>query len=183
MGFPPHRTGGLTKYAFDLMKSQADLGHKVFALYPGNFSMYSRDTCFRKEKSINNIEIYKLENAMPVSLMYGVSSAKDFFCERRICGFNEFIKNVQPDVLHVHTLMGMPRELLMLFHSDGIRIVYTTHDYFGICLRVNLLDRNGNLCLKANETKCAKCCMDSPSLLFLKVRNSKLILSLKKMIL
>ena len=34
LGFPPYRTGGLTKYAFDLMKSQADDGNDVMALWP-----------------------------------------------------------------------------------------------------------------------------------------------------
>lgn len=29
LGFPPYRSGGLTKYAFDLMKAQVNDGHEV----------------------------------------------------------------------------------------------------------------------------------------------------------
>lgn len=34
LGFQPSRTGGLVKYAEDLMNQQVESGYKVIALYP-----------------------------------------------------------------------------------------------------------------------------------------------------
>ena len=33
LGFQPYRSGGLVRYAADLMQMQASMGHKIFALY------------------------------------------------------------------------------------------------------------------------------------------------------
>lgn len=38
LGFPPYRSGGLTKYALDLMLAEQALGLDVCALYPGSIS-------------------------------------------------------------------------------------------------------------------------------------------------
>ena len=56
LGFPPYRTGGLTKYAFDLMKSQADDGNDVMALWPGEIKNYS---CKPKIKERKKVKILK----------------------------------------------------------------------------------------------------------------------------
>lgn len=42
LGFQPSRTGGLVKYAEDLMTQQAIDGHEVIALYPGEISFIFR---------------------------------------------------------------------------------------------------------------------------------------------
>ena len=41
LGFHPQRTGGLVKYAEDLMLEQIAQGHQVTVLYPGNIRLLS----------------------------------------------------------------------------------------------------------------------------------------------
>ena len=41
LGFPPYRTGGLTKYAFDLMQAQVEDDHIVIALGPGQIGIFN----------------------------------------------------------------------------------------------------------------------------------------------
>lgn len=46
--------------------------------------------------------------------------------------FINFFNKIQPDVIHVHTLMGLYSEFLEVAKKRNIKIVFTTHDYFGI---------------------------------------------------
>lgn len=181
LGFPPHRTGGLTKYSLDLANTQRELGHKVYILYPGNVSL-TRSASSEFKKSKEHQYAYKLTNALPVPLMYGTRHPSEFRQKRTIVGFDDFIKETKPDVVHIHTLMGLPIELIRCFKEKKIKIVFTSHDYFGLCPRVNFIDYKGNVCTETNDKKCIKCCMNSFGKLFLKIRNSEHIVFLKDLL-
>ena len=43
LGFPPYRSGGLTRYCMDLMETQKNKGDKVIALWPGQISFISKE--------------------------------------------------------------------------------------------------------------------------------------------
>lgn len=178
LGFPPHRTGGLTKYALELIEAERELGHEVTVLYPGNFSLTSRKAQLRKERE----GVYQLTNGLPVPLMYGTADPAIFMQKREIVGFERFMQEVKPEVMHVHTLMGMPKELLVMMKSAGVRIVYTSHDYYGLCPKVNFINSKGELCEGASRERCEECCKGAPGKLFLKVRNSKYVVPLKKLL-
>lgn len=42
LGFPPYRSGGLTRYCMDLMDIQRKKGDSVIALWPGEISFISK---------------------------------------------------------------------------------------------------------------------------------------------
>ena len=48
--------------------------------------------------------------------------------------------------MHVHSLIGFPKELLEESKRLGLKTVFTTHDYFGICPRVDLFKYNHIQC-------------------------------------
>jgi len=178
LGFPPHRTGGLTKYALDLIDAETEAGHEVTTLYPGNFSFFFKTSKFHKERE----GLYCLTNALPIPLMYGTGTPSLFNDKRTIDGFQEFIKEVNPDVFHVHTLMGLPKELLLSMKQSGVRIVYTSHDYFGLCPKVNFINNKGKVCEGSSVERCTQCCQGAPGILFLKFRNSKYLVPLKNLL-
>ena len=60
LGFQPLRTGGLIKYAEDLMIEQMDQGHQVLALYPGNIRLFSKKVGIKKVSS-RRFECYELD--------------------------------------------------------------------------------------------------------------------------
>ena len=93
--------------------------------------------------------------------------------------FLVMLDEVKPDVLHVHTLMGLPLEYLQIVHDRGIRIVYTSHDYFGLCPKVNFINQDGEVCLGASAERCAVCNAQAKSAMFLKVRNAKWVVPFK----
>lgn len=157
LGFPPYRTGGLTKYAFDLMKTQAEQGETVAALWPGQMRLFRSDIFVKKRRNVGQIENYELINPLPVPLDEGIVQQKSFTkaCEKMV--YRNFLSKLRPDVIHIHTLMGLHRELVVVAREMNIRTVFTTHDYFGICPKVTLY-RQGSVCEQDHNCEdCVQC--------------------------
>lgn len=154
LGFPPYRTGGLTKYAMDIMNGQIKDGHKVMAIWPGKIELLSNRTRIKKRKVRYGIENYEIINPLPVSLDEGISDIRLFMKSGDIKVFYSFLEKVKPDVVHIHTLMGLHSEFVKAMNLLEIKSIFTTHDYFGICPKVNLY-RNGKAC--ENDHNCMDC--------------------------
>lgn len=154
LGVPPYRTGGLTKYAFDLAKSQVSDGHEVLALWPGQIKNYSAQPSIKEDKRVNGIRNLELINPLPVSLDEGINEFESFTkpCDMNI--YVSFLKKENPNVIHIHTLMGIHREFIQAANQLRIRTVMTSHDYFGFCPKVTLY-RYGECC--DNDNQCRNC--------------------------
>lgn len=181
LGFSPYRSGGLVKYAKDLMQAQIKLGHLVVALYPGGTSLLKKSCHVHCDKTYDGIRSFEMTNPLPVPLMYGVKDTEIATNLKNldIYSFECLLDDVKPEVFHVHTLMGLPLEYLQIVHDQGIRIVYTSHDYFGLCPKVNFINQKGEVCLGASADRCAVCNAHAKSAMFLKVRNAKWVVPLK----
>lgn len=157
LGFPPYRTGGLTKYAYDLMCSQAKNGDKVVALWPGEMKLLCHKPRIVKRKTICNVDSFELINPLPVPLDEGIIETAKFMegCDSAV--YREFLLQIKVDVIHIHTLMGIHKEFLQAANRLKIRIVFTTHDYFGICPKVTLFRNNGTCESDHNCEDCVKC--------------------------
>lgn len=165
LGFPPYRSGGLTKYAFDLAKSQAEAGHVVMAMWPGEIKKYSDNPEIKKRKKIKRILNFELINPLPVPLDEGIKEFSAFTKSCDIEIYKSFLKKENPEVIHIHTLMGVHKEFIKAANQLGIRTVFTSHDYFGICPKVTLF-RNGKCC--DNDNECRNCIQCNESALSLK---------------
>lgn len=165
LGFPPCRSGGMTRYAYDLMQEQLLDGNSVYALWPGQIKIYTRKVSIREHKPVNGIRSFEVINPLPVSLDEGIQEIEYFMnkCDKSV--YELFLDKVKPDVIHVHTLMGMHKEFVEIAKKKRIRTIYTSHDYFGICPRVNLF-RNGEVC--SNDNNCLSCVSCNQSALSLK---------------
>lgn len=181
LGFSPYRSGGLVKYAKDLMLAEQKLGHQVFALYPGGTSCFEKSCYTHWDKEYDGIPSFELTNPLPVPLMYGIKDVESAISSKRFdtYSFEQMLEDVKPDVFHVHTLMGLPLEYLRIVHLRGIRIVYTSHDYFGLCPKVNFINHEGKVCEAASAERCAVCNAHAKSASFLKLRNAKWVVPLK----
>lgn len=182
LGFFPYRSGGLVKYAKDLMLAQQQLGHSVVALYPGGTFLFHKHCYVHKDKKCNGFNTYEMSNPLPVPLMYGIKDVESEMMSLRldIESFQQMLDKLKPDVFHVHTLMGLPLEYLQEVHDREIRIVYTSHDYFGLCPKVNFINSQGEVCVGAACKRCEACNANAKSALFLKLRNAKWMIPFKK---
>jgi glycosyltransferase involved in cell wall biosynthesis len=173
LGLPPFRTGGLTKYSYDLMLNELKLNEKVFLLYPGHFN-FLKNSKIVYEQNYLGIEVYELVNPLPVPLLGGVKNPKYFMKKFNINIFIKFLDLVKPDIVHIHTLMGMPVEFLDALKNKNIKTIYTTHDYFGLCPKVNLFKYNNEVCNDYDLGKnCVLCNQKSYNILTLFFLQSK----------
>jgi len=171
LGLPPYRTGGLTKYSVDLMHSQGQ-EHQVFLLYPGKFT-FSKRTAIKKNKPYGSISVYELVNPLPIPLLNGINQPEHFMKEIDHKVYEEFLIELKPEVIHVHTLMGIHKEFFETAKKLNIKIVFTTHDYFGLCPKVNLMDSKGNICNDFDDGKsCIECNVNALSLPMVHVMQS-----------
>ena len=134
LGFPPERSGGLIRYTIDLMDEQIRQGDEVYYLYPGHIDMLRKKTRIKfdnKHKKVN-FHPFALVNSLPLPLFGGIKSPEDFMQPVDAELYLSFFKQLQPDVIHIHTLMGIQKEFFECAKSLGIRTVVTSHDYFGL---------------------------------------------------
>lgn len=168
LGFPPYRTGGLTKYCTDLMLEQMEQGNEVSLLWPGEMRILAEKTEIKKRKTWNGIGSFEIINPLPVPLDEGIVDIDAYTKAVDEGIYEEFLKAQRLDVIHIHSLMGLHKEFLITAHKMGIRTVFTSHDYFGICPKVTLY-HDGAVC--DDDHNCSDC-----------VRCNKTALSLKKII-
>jgi glycosyltransferase involved in cell wall biosynthesis len=74
------------------------------------------------------------------------------------------IRDMRPDVVHIHELAGLPSSLIEHAKAAGVPVVLTLHDYKTVCASVRLLDADGNRCTRLEVGQdCARNCAGSPA--------------------
>lgn len=182
LGFPPYRTGGLTRYCIDLMKTQKEEGFEVALLWPGRMSFVGKEKISIKKSIYNeeniNIISYELCNPLPVPLDEGIKEADRFTAACNMDIYCTFLEELMPDVIHIHTLMGIHKQFIQAAQKLSIRIVFTTHDYFGLCPKVTLFC-NGQPCEDLKCGGCVQCNNSALSINKIKLMQSRIYRNIK----
>lgn len=144
LGFPPYRTGGLTRFCVDLAQAQVKEGHVVGMLWPGEINPLRHQT-IRRRKRQDAVWSFEIINPAPVPLDEGIVEVAPYLEPGDLSVFERLFREFKPDILHIHTLMGFQPALLQAAKATGAKTVFTTHDYFGICPKVTLF-QNGAPC-------------------------------------
>lgn len=159
LGVPPFRRGGMIKYCMDLMEAQVKVGHNVFLLWPGKLKNFSSDIKIEEKKNFvfdKGIEIKSFEiiNPLPVPMLEGIKDFDEYTCKKDKEKIKKFLLLNEINVVHIHTFMGLPKEILEECKVLGIRTIFSTHDYFGICAKWGL-QKDGKPCI--NDHECRDC--------------------------
>lgn len=178
LGFPPYSRGGLTKYAIDLIETQIKQGHCVSMLWPG--SIDGKAPKIVRRKSVNNVGSFELKNPEFLPQIYGIKDIDEFQKDVNGDSYRRFLKEYNPEVIHIHTLMGMHLKFLEVARELGIKTVYTSHDFFGICPKSTLFF-NGSSCEYNDKCiGCSKCCENALSVKKMRILQSSLYRNLKE---
>lgn len=149
LGFPPYRSGGLTKLCVDLMVQQAIEGHTVAMLWPGQMGFVNKRVAIRKHEDVKlkgqDIQSFEVINPLPVPFDEGIMDIVAFTKNAEKKVYKRLLDNFRPDVIHVHTLMGLHKSFLESAKENKIRLVFTAHDFFPICPKVTMF-RHGAVC-------------------------------------
>lgn len=159
LGFPPYRSGGLTKFCVDLMIEQQILGYDVALLWPGQMRIVDKKINIKDRGeyilSTQKIQSFELINPLPVSYDEGINEFNRFTLKGNKELYINFLKSYCPEIIHVHTLMGIHKEFFEAAKECGIKLVFTAHDFFPICPKVTMF-RHDNVCKKVDS------CVDCP---------------------
>lgn len=149
LGFPPYRSGGLTKLCVDLMVQQVKEGHTVAMLWPGQMGFINQKVAIKKHENVKlsgqDILSFEVINPLPVSFDEGIADIASFTQNVEAEAYKRLLDSFQPDVIHVHTLMGLHKGFLEAAKDKNIRLVFTAHDFFSICPKVTMF-RHGAVC-------------------------------------
>lgn len=154
LGFPPFRTGGMIKFGMDLMKQQIAEGDSVTLVWPGKIRIIDKKTRYVFHKPVCGINSCEIINPLPVSYDEGITDIERFTVPGDKSVYWKLLQRIKPDVIHIHTLMGLHKSFIEAAAELDIYTVFTTHDFFPICPRVTLF-REGAVC--AGRFMCTDC--------------------------
>lgn len=157
LGLPPYRTGGSIKYCVDVMKTLQSHGNDVACLWPGKITSYKATPRIKRRSDFDGIASYELVNPLPVPLDEGITDVEAYTRETDKAVFVQFLKEYAPDLVHIHTLMGLPAEFIDAAKELGIKVIVTSHDYFGLCPKVTFNFNGHNCDMNADCTNCERC--------------------------
>lgn len=186
LGTPPFRRGGMTQYCLDLMEQQIKSNNTVDLIWPGQIYSLSSKVRIKRHKNYlisNDIFCGSIEiiNPIPVPLMDGIRKPKHFLILKDIKYFDDFFDENSYDVLHVHSFMGLCEEMLVSAKNHGIKLIFTSHDYFPLCPRCTLFN-NGSYCRSEACEKCVVCNKNGLSLIKIFMLQSNLYKIIKESI-
>lgn len=132
LGLPPYRSGGLTAWSMDLIEHQISQGAQVSILFPGEIKLIQKRMKVERSNSYKKAEVFRLVNPLPVPLIYAIDSVRHYLNYPKDTDFTPFFVKNKIDVIHLHTLMGLPIEFLEQAKENNIKLIYTAHDTFGV---------------------------------------------------
>jgi glycosyltransferase involved in cell wall biosynthesis/GT2 family glycosyltransferase len=150
-GWPPWAHGGTELYAYGLAIQQRDR-HEV-AVY-ARIADPDRLLGDVIEHDAGDVRVRLIVNNFT---QRNPLCRSGFHCRRIAADFRALLDEVRPDVVHVHHLAGHCASLMTVARRRGLPIVYQVQDWWPLCARTNLVDRQGALCTGPAPAKCARC--------------------------
>ena len=183
LGFPPYRTGGLTKFCMDLMKQQIKSGHEVALLWPGQMGFVFHNVTIRDDGVEHYgdamIRSFEVINPLPISYDEGIREFDKFIYQGDEKPFQTFLDKYKPDVIHIHTLMGLHTAFLKVAKEKSIKLIFTAHDFFPICPKVTMFRHNQICDSIENCNACGVCNATALSIKTIKILQSPIYRKLK----
>lgn len=155
--FLPRHRAGSEIYAFELCRTLASR-HDVWVLC-------AECDPARPHGSLS----WRTYGGLPVAELVNNWTFRSFEETYRSPRLNESLRHVlhavQPDVLHVHSLLNLSMDLPALARARGIPSVATLHDYTLLCAsggqRVHVAE--SHVCADIDTARCSRCFAQSPS--------------------
>lgn len=77
--------------------------------------------------------------------------------EEYVIIMKKFMNTFNIDLIHVHHLMGHSFDIFQIAEELKVPLMYTIHDFFCICPRVNLINEKGKYCDTPGRAECNLC--------------------------
>lgn len=153
LGFPPFRSGGLITFCMSSIHQQLKEGNEVALIWPGRRKQVDKRISIKKTYK-DGIQSFEIINALLVPYDEGIRKVNEFMKKTDGETFRKFLLEFSPDYIHFHTFMGLHSEFVDEAYKLGIKMIFTTHDFFPFCAKV-VMFRNGSPCNSVSD--CSNC--------------------------
>lgn len=136
-GFKLSFQGGITNYVRALADSQVQSGHDVTVIGDPDDTTFAYKYVSGFTGTIPPFYLGKLEDKVHLNKL------------------KQFLARESFDIIHIHMPLGLDWDLYTILKE--YRYVVSLHDYFYICPRIQMIDKNKKLCSEYNEEKCRYC--------------------------
>jgi len=151
-GFPPSELGGTELYAYNLAKLLSSKGIKVL--------VYTRLTrpLLRKDDTTEGYVGEEFEGLRVFRSIDSFYDLREFLNPYISNTFRNIIRKEKPDLVHFQHLFCLSADLPEIASSCNIPCIMTLHDYWFICPRIQLLNKENKICDGPVEgVNCAFC--------------------------
>ena len=145
----PDHIGGVERYVQALAQAQQQAGHE-----PALFCRRSGPGQRLEEATEADLTIYRAVNGPFTPARRFLATLGDRFLDRCL---QEAMRQVRPDLIHIHHLMGLPVRALL---DAPAPLVVTLHDYWWFCANAQLITgHDGAVCEgpRRDHLNCARC--------------------------
>ncbi|MGQ9637680.1 MAG: glycosyltransferase [Thermodesulfobacteriota bacterium] len=139
-GLPPQEKGGVEIYTFYLSKALTRLGHSVTIFCREENP--EREEFSLREEWLDGLRVVRVVNNLKKIYDPKVYYENRYFDEI----FTNILRSLKPDVIHFQHFIALSGNLIHLAKASGFRTLLSIHDFFILCHRINLMDREGRLC-------------------------------------
>ncbi|HID53736.1 MAG TPA: glycosyltransferase [Anaerolineae bacterium] len=147
----PDHIGGTELYTHWLTQELARRGHEIAIFY-----RRSADGSGLSRRTEDDIEIWAAWNGRFQPTDRFLSTFRNPFL---LNTFTQALDQIQPDVVHVEHLMGLPAGILTILQKRRIPYVVTLWDFWWVCANAQLLTNDTQeICAGPDKfTNCARC--------------------------
>ena len=154
-GFPPKQRAGTEIYTYYLSKELAKR-YEVHVLYPSwenvkkpILASFNREGLILHELKLPNNKVRRFWNLLFFENTYMNRNVEEIF--------RKLLKEIKPDIIHFEHLISLSTTLIDVAKEFDIPTVLTLHDYWFICLNIQLLKYNYTICEGPEPNKCREC--------------------------
>jgi len=158
IGYPPEQVGGTEVYVLGLVEALKQKGHECAVAYLEVFhdeggpelQVVSREY---QGANVHVIQVNSAKHKLEFIVFDPVLRAK------LIAEFRKLVKEIRPDVVHVHPLqLGFDSYLIEALNQAGEKVLMTFHSSITTCARGDLLYMGAQVCDSlVLQDRCTKC--------------------------
>ncbi|MGV8108411.1 glycosyltransferase family 4 protein [Methanospirillum sp.] len=147
--YPPHFIGGAELIAHAHAKKLQELGYSV-TIFTGDIQEGHNRHSLRRE-DYDGLRVFR------VCLTFEDFQIEKTNFHHRVVEehFVDLLKELSPDVVHFHNIIGLSTRIIHIAKLHGIKTLMTLHDHWGFCLKNTLIRTNGTICHEYN--RCSDC--------------------------
>lgn len=148
----PYSFGGADIHAEKISRAMDDYGNQtvVITVNPkrGETIESGGKTKIYRFYPFNISTIHRIGKESPIR--QGIWTLLDIYSYHSYIKIKNILQLEKPDIVHIHTPIGLTLAAVSATKSVGLPLVYTLHDYFLLCRRMALFHGSGKICTDKN---------------------------------